>query len=1294
MARVLKIVLGLIIGIVALAVLAVFVVSNTSWGHEQVRTRSLAALNSVAHGVVRINHVDGDLLKGFTLEGVAITDSAGAPFVTVKEVHTNYEIFSFLAKKIDLNNVRFVNPIVVLDRQPNEKWNYDRIFPVDTTGPKKPAKTGLQFGDWLVFHKVQLVDGHLTVRIPWTLPDSLSAIQRDSAVKAALDSSSRKVIVRVANGFQQVEEFQKIDGRLPLVRITHPDFKTRFITVDSLRMLAFAFAPPPADVRQLMGKFEFNSDSVWFAVPSLQLSASHAEGVVGRYTINNGDLALNLVAKPVALNDVQFINPVWPSDGSATMNFALKWVGKTQQYIMHNLNLHTGNATITGDIGITFGDTLKLHETNVKFANVDTKLVQQIMPIFDAPRRGTLTGRARVDGALTGMQIDGDITFRDKLSGVSRVMAVGEIGTDKGIFRTRDLHVTLAPVQVDLARIRVKDFALHGIINGSATLNGATNTGLNFSRIDLTHLEEGERSRFTGSGSFKSGDVPYFSLDAIANPLSLVTVGRFAPAIGLRSSVAGPIKIDGTTRDLAVNATLQSSDGGIISANGRFDLASKDVGYDLKAFTKLFNTNLLVEKAPNTSLSAKMVAKGRGFDPATMQTDVDASVSTSTIDTLAVDSSRVRVRIANGMANVDTFTVHVPGASAEVKGMFGMSNISSGTLTYHAQVDSMAKLARYIPKDTSTVVPRPGPTADKLALARADSEKISQRLMVARAAGIAPSATPIVIDTPPSFHRDTLAGTVVADGSLTGSIASFELQGTATAKDVIALGNTVHRAKATYTWNGVMSDSALADVTASADSVSAAGFALDSVAAHVTYNKPGGKARIAVFQNSRREYAMRTAYAIFPDRQELHFDSLRFRFDTTRWASPHVGGISWGHPGITIDTLEMRNGLGGRIFANGKVPSDGTADLQVAIEKFEVGDLVGLLQSDLALRGMFSADAKFTGSGNAPIITGQANVVNATYGGTVVPEVTTKFDYVNEKLTALATALYLGRQVLTANGTVPINLATSGVTESRLIDGDASVDVKVDSLPLDLSARFTDAVTDVRGFAVGTAMLRGSIRKPKITGDLIVGDAAMRVTALGIKLDTVNGSLHMHGDSLTLDSLTAYSRGRISITGGMGIAKLTEPSFDIKIAADGAQILDTDELGKVRANAAFTIKGPFDAVVVDGTARVREGVLYIPKPDTRESINEGDSIVFAAGDTSMGRQVFVASRPSPLMSNLKMNLMLSVDRDTWVRSKEANVEIYSDGDLRIDVDRKRGSFTLDGVVNSDRGQYTVFSKRF
>jgi translocation and assembly module TamB len=122
--------------------------------------------------------------------------------------------------------------------------------------------------------------------------------------------------------------------------------------------------------------------------------------------------------------------------------------------------------------------------------------------------------------------------------------------------------------------------------------------------------------------------------------------------------------------------------------------------------------------------------------------------------------------------------------------------------------------------------------------------------------------------------------------------------------------------------------------------------------------------------------------------------------------------------------------------------------------------------------------------------------------------------------------------------------------------------------------------------------------------------------------------------------------------------------------------------------------GPFDGVVVSGGARVREGVIYIPKSDNRETVNANDPAVFAVVDTARLMEEGVVASESPLLKNLRMDLSLAVDRDTWVRSQEANIEIYSDGDLRVRIDRASEAIFLDGIVNTDRGQYEFLSKRF
>ncbi|MEO7520796.1 MAG: translocation/assembly module TamB domain-containing protein, partial [Gemmatimonas sp.] len=1291
MPRALKIIFGIVAVLAVAGVAAVFVLTNSDWGREQVRTRVVSALAGSAHGYVKVGRISGNILKGLTLHDIAIADSARAPFISADSIQAGYGLRSLISKKIELSDVKLYRPVIVLDRQPGGRWNYDRIFPVDTAAATDTA--GIGFGDWVVFHDVRIVGGNLTVRSPWAPDSSLHAPQRDSAIAAAVSAQSRTSVVRVANGFQRVQEFQRIDGDLPLLRIAHPDYRTRRVEVDSLRMIALAFAPPAADVRQVHGNFEIDSDSVWFRDSDIALPASRAL-VSGRYTIESGDLALEVKAKPVALSDVRFIDPAIPDSGEASFNLALDMKTGVQSYIVRNLDLRTGGASAQGDIGLTIGDTLYLHETDVTFAGVHTRLIEQLFPTLDIPRQGVLSGRAKVDGSFASMRVDGDVTFNDARSGRNRVIAAGEMGATNGVFRARNLRVTLSPVQVALARIASSTLPLAGTVTGSATLNGATNTRLVASHLDLTHVDRGERSRFTGQGAVRLGDILFMDVDVQARPLSLVTVGRFAPTAGLRGSVSGPVRLNGTLADLAVNSTLRSSDGGTISAAGRLDVASKEIGYNLQVATSLFNANALVEKAPKTSLSAQLVAAGRGFDPETMRSTIAADVSTSTIDTVAVDSSTVRVRIASGMATIDSLAVRAPGAALDVLGTFAMSKTGSGSLSYRLNVDSLGKFARYLPiRDTMLVFPRPERTAEILARSRADSMRTAQRLAVARAAGAAAPAVPVVVDTPAGIPKDSLAGAVRAEGTLTGGLGGFDTKGRATATGLVAFGSAVQRARANFEWLGALTDASAMSVNANADSVSASGFVLDSVEARATYHTPGGTASVTIYQNTQRDYAVRADYAIYTDRNEVLLNQLRLRFDTTVWTSSHPGIVRWGQPGLEVDSIDIRNRQNGHIFVDGRLPSEGPVNLRLLVDNFEVGDLAGLLQSDVAARGLLSLNTTVAGTMAAPTMRGEAGIVGAMYRGTVVPDVRTTFDYADVKLNARADATYVNKQLATANGMVPLNLALKGVTGSRVTDGPASVDFKADSVPLELASRFTDAISQIQGFARGTAELRGTLRKPDIQGDFAVALGQARVNALGVTVRDVTGNLRMRGDTVFVDSLSAMSGGRIRIAGGVGIANIAEPSFDLQLQADNARVLD-NELGRIKADANITMIGPMNGTEVSGRARIREGVLYIPKSDNKEVINAGDPSVFAVIDTSNVDTRELVPGQSPFLNNLRMNLRLGVDRDTWVRSQEANVEVYTDGDLRINIDRRRQALGLEGLVITDRGEYEFLSKRF
>ena len=250
-------------------------------------------------------------------------------------------------------------------------------------------------------------------------------------------------------------------------------------------MVALPFHPPAATVSNLAGALEFNSDSIWFKNLQVGLPGSRAGGD-GRYVFETADFDLVLRAAPFSLADIRWIMPRLPARGSGNVDFRLRQREDTSTYIAQRADFRVDSARVGGDFAITLvGDSLWFHDTNLRFASVDTRLIEQVVPAARIPRHGTLSGSAKLDGPPGLMLVDGDVAFDDARFGRSRVVANGYVGTTGGGVQFRNLDVTLDPVRVALASVFVDQFPLAGTLRGSARLNGATDARLDV-RADLT----------------------------------------------------------------------------------------------------------------------------------------------------------------------------------------------------------------------------------------------------------------------------------------------------------------------------------------------------------------------------------------------------------------------------------------------------------------------------------------------------------------------------------------------------------------------------------------------------------------------------------------------------------------------------------------------------------------------------------------------------------------------------------------------------------------------------------------
>src|SRR5204863_145384 len=189
---------------------------------------------------------------------------------------------------------------------------------------------------------------------------------------------------------------------------------------------------------------------------------------------------------------------------------------------------------------------------------------------------------------------------------------------------------------------------------------------------------------------------------------------------------------------LRIDTKLALPGNATFALRGTVDFKSKELGYDVVADATRLDLSRVMVNGPSSDLTGGGTARGRGFKPPTMTSDLDFAFGPSRLDTVAVDSIAVQARLANGLATV----------------------------------------------------------------------------------------------------------------------ARFNMQGSANATGLVVRGNAARHVAVTYGWTDARTPQSKVTVTARGDTISALGFAFDSLAADLSYRKPNGSVGVRVRQSDERDYAL------------------------------------------------------------------------------------------------------------------------------------------------------------------------------------------------------------------------------------------------------------------------------------------------------------------------------------------------------------------------------------------------------------------------------------------------------
>jgi len=1302
MRRVLKVTAVVLVAGIVVAISSVAVLSRTEFGRERVRRMAMGALREVVHGTLAVERIEGDLLGAFTLVGVRITDSLGAPFLAADSVSLRLDLMPLLRKRLRITDVTLSRPVVTLSQNASGAWNYQRIFPTDSTAA---GDTTAGFGDWVRLEDVIVRDGDVTLRRPWT-PGGPAAT-RDGVIAAALAPDARAMIERSADGFVQVLTFRSVRGRISQLVIADPGVSGMRIDVDSLSTIAAVFRPPHLDIRQLSGVVRIEDDSISVSDLRLLLPSSRA---VGQVVVDNasGDVRASLDVPTLLFADVQALYPGLPAGGTARMRIALLVRDSLpSEYRITDASITVDSTRIDGSLGLALSDDVTaFSDTDLEITALPTSLVERLVPGLKLPVQGSASGHAAVSGPLTDMNVDLDMFLRPRGHASFRAVARGGVGVGAGLhdaLTANALYVHGERVPLTLAREFDVDIPVGGFMTAEGTLSGSS-TGRMRGNVRLTHVDHGATSRVVVQGVVSMTDNLRMDVTAQVETLALTLANAFVDSLEIRGTASGRVHVTGTPRDISAQFALVLPDSGRLQGNASYRLGVGDTAqYRAEVVLRKVAPQSIMPSLPLMLVDGGVSLTGRGTDPAMLSADLSSRLDLFMVDSAEFRSVVLDARARDGVLQVDSLSGATSFGSATASGTFGLTDAHDGTLRFAVQVDDLSGLRRWIGTSDTTLVPaRPavGLRAARLR-ERLDSLRLQARAQQDPAAELAAAmrvtSEPRRVSSPvqiPAIATDSTAGSFRVEGTATGDIKRADVVATLTTSGIVWGGALVGAGAARAEWRGALSEQDTITVDVGVDSLRAAGFAFDSTRVRATYRSGDGDVQIALFPGDTSVYRLDAEYALRTNAGELRLRAVELRLDSTVWRSSRASVISWGDDGLHVDSLELRDSAsGGRLFVNGEIPGADPGRLDAIVERVRIAPWLSISQSDLAVDGLLNANVTLTGTRAAPTLVGRVAFTDATYGGSSFPDLSTTLAYASRSMRIDARVTgETGGDLARVSGTVPLDLSFADSVATRLPD-DRPLDLRIvgDSIPLSPVMEVTDAVTDLQGRARSDVYVRGTWSKPSLSGSAALDMSQMRLAATGVLFEDVTARLRMSGDSVLVDTLSARSRGLLSGSGSIVFAPIANPQLNLAFRAADVRVLD-DATGELFAEGDVQVRGALDSLRVGGAIAITRGVVYLPDPDRRQVIDAEGPQVLAVADSATVRELGLAASPNELLQNLQLDMAVDVRRGTFGRSPDANIEVF--GKLRVRLDPPGDAFVITGALQTDQGIYTLFGKRF
>jgi autotransporter translocation and assembly factor TamB len=1231
-------------------------------GQRMVLDAVLGRMRGSLAGSLTVDSIHSrSLLASAMLVGVRLDAAGGRRFLEADSVEVRYSVLSLFAAPLRLSTVTLYRPRVEISRYPGE----EDANVAGLLAPRPAADTVP--GRGVALGSIRVVDGRLDLLTPLEgtppprtpvvpTPDGAGTLRRLTLEGMGLELED--VRLGGAGG-------QYLTGHLA-------DLAMDVLVLDR-----------PLTVTHAEGAVRFGPAGLELQGAEIRLPGSAFDGSLTLGPAEEGEapwgLSVDLRTQgPASLGDLAWLDDRVP-EGVFRGELAISVLDLLEvDFQQVRVEAEASRVTLDGVIAVDSG--VVFRDLEVQAAPMDLALLDPWLE-RDLPVAGWLSGSLRLSGTLEALDTQGRVTLVATGMGggptTADVTGTLHLGDDPG---ATNVHAVLDPLNLELVQAFRPGLRLEGAGRAEVDASGRLRDGIRF-LADLGQGTDDRASHVVLSGSARRGGGEGWILDVHGElaPLSFALLHQLAPGLSAEGHVSGPVQAVGPLGDLRVTGQLATSQG-TVSVDSWMDLADPSGPYRLEADAQGLALSALFAGLPDPSLwTGRLDLEGRGFRPDSMEATGSLEVRESRMGRLHVDTLAARVRIAGGVLALDTLVGRLGGFDVGGSGTLGVADGTSGEARLTFSTGDLAGLRPLLMGDT--------------VLAR-DTLSVLERQLL-RLQGVDADTLPLMEDV-------AVSGRLEGEVTFTGAFSSLNLDGTLRVREGVYGGDRVGAADIHLEARDVTGPGRVVAVSLDAQQVTAYGRNLGDVRADVSLEGRSGEGTVSTERPSGERYTVKGAFALDSlGGGEVRLDQAVVQVDSRAWQLLRPGRVRWDSASVTLDDVELESLVEGardeadpmRLRAEGTLAWDRDSDLQVTAESVRLDHLFRLAQrEDLTVGGELDLLLRVTGPAQAPVIEGSFDVAEPQYGDLVLTRLQGKLDYKDREARVELTAMDGPRSVLRAEGTIPVDLALRPVGR-RQVSRPMDVQVRADSLRASLALSYLTFLEGVQGSVSGDFRIRGDLDRPEPTGVLRLNGAGWSIEALGVRHSGVTGTLTLNPDRTVDVELDGRATGTSTVRGKVVLEPLNDPRLDLTVGFRGFEAVSRRDVAGL-ISGDVRLLGSYRAPRVEGALSVDRGTLFLEEfVRSTEVVDLTDPRIFEVVDTTaLSTRPLLTGIRNPFMQNLRVDVDLSVPRDTWLRSEDMNVEIG--GDLLVRYDRLSRDIVMVGELQALRGSYMVLGRRF